>query len=167
MNSSIKLSENSYSEIAQEIYDKGCEKWGPSGYSLVVFANGCFDILHKGHLSLLFRCKQLAGARGAVVVGVNSDSSVKRLKGEQRPILDEDTRCSILISLKCVDHVVSFEEDTPRELIQALMPDFIVKGGDHNKESVVGREFASVHIVNIEEDISTTKIIERINAKKI
>ena len=99
-----------------------------------VFTNGCFDVLHRGHIELLRHCKSL----GYVVVGLNSDSSVRRLKGENRPFNDEGDRKFVLESCKYVDKVVLFEEDTPLDLIKQIKPDILVKGGDYKKESVVG-----------------------------
>lgn len=133
-----------------------------TGYERIVFTNGCFDIIHLGHIRLLQRCKDLAGPRGAVVVGMNSDESVRRLKGLGRPIIDETSRGTVLISLRYVDHVISFEEDTPRQLLETLRPHIIVKGGDYRKEDVVGNDLAMVEIVSLVDGYSTTKIIESI-----
>jgi D-beta-D-heptose 7-phosphate kinase/D-beta-D-heptose 1-phosphate adenosyltransferase len=107
----------------------------------------------------------LAGPHGAVVVGVNSDESVKRLKGPNRPVVDENTRSLVLVSLKYVDHVIVFDEDTPRKLIDSLLPDIIVKGEEYRNKEVVGSDIALVHFVPTVAGISTTKIIEKINGK--
>ena len=103
----------------------------------VVFTNGCFDILHVGHLRYLQLAKDLGDL---LVVGLNSDNSVKRLKGEKRPIVCESERCEMLLGLKPVDYVLLFEEDTPIELIRSIRPQCLVKGGDWPIEKIVGYE---------------------------
>ena len=123
----------------------------------VVFTNGVFDILHKGHFELLAEAKTL-GAK--LIVGINSDASVKRLKGETRPINNQMKRISQLEILPWVDQVVVFDEDTPYELIKRIKPHVIVKGGDYTVEQVVGHDLAPVHIVPTVEGYSTTRIIE-------
>ena len=122
----------------------------------VIFTNGVFDILHIGHLKLLRHAKTL-GKR--LVVGINSDSSVKRLKGNLRPINNEQTRKESLLELGFVDEVIVFEEDTPLETITKLEPDIIVKGGDYNFDTVVGNHLAKVVIFPTVEGHSTTRII--------
>ena len=124
----------------------------------LVFTNGCFDILHRGHIELLRYCKSL----GQVIVGLNSDDSVKRLKGESRPINNQEDRKLMLESCKFVDSVVIFNEDTPYDLIKKFNPDIIVKGGDYNKSEVVGNDLATVHIFNTVNGYSTTKIIKNL-----
>jgi len=156
------LESESYKELCESIRAEGRKKYGSQGYSRVVFANGVFDLLHLGHLSLLNECRILAGPNGAVVVGVNSDASVKRIKGPNRPILDEVTRCSTLIFMKPVDHVLTFDEDTPLELVEVLRPDVIVKGSEYRNKKVVGSHLAVVTYVDSKEGISTTQLIERI-----
>ncbi len=133
-----------------------------------VFTNGCFDILHKGHVELLEFCKHYKGVSFSghslfprVVVGLNSDASVKRLKGDSRPINNQEDRAYLLQSLKYVDDVVIFDEDTPYELLKKVRPDFIVKGGDYKKEDVVGNDLAEVVIYNYINGYSTTNIIEK------
>lgn len=126
----------------------------------VVFTNGCFDILHKGHVELLKFCKSLGCL---VIVGVNSDKSVKRLKGDTRPVNSETDRVEILKAIKYVDHVHIFEEDTPYDLIKKIQPDIIVKGGDYNKEDVVGADLCEVVIFNYLDGYSTTKTIKNIS----
>jgi D-beta-D-heptose 7-phosphate kinase/D-beta-D-heptose 1-phosphate adenosyltransferase len=123
----------------------------------VVFTNGCFDILHKGHLTLL---KQARSLGDKLVVGLNSDASVKRLKGHDRPFNDINTRREQLLLIPYVDDVIIFEEDTPYELIKEVQPDLIVKGGDYTVEEIVGHDLAPVHIVPTVEGYSTTKILE-------
>jgi D-beta-D-heptose 7-phosphate kinase/D-beta-D-heptose 1-phosphate adenosyltransferase len=123
----------------------------------IVFTNGVFDLLHKGHLELLKKSYELGSK---LVVGINSDASVKRLKGESRPINNEQTRLDQLYCLPWVDDVVVFDEDTPYELIKDIKPDLIVKGGDYTVETVVGHDLAPVHLVPTIEGYSTTNIIE-------
>jgi D-beta-D-heptose 7-phosphate kinase/D-beta-D-heptose 1-phosphate adenosyltransferase len=122
-----------------------------------VFTNGVFDILHKGHFELLAEAKSLGEK---LIVGINSDASVKRLKGETRPINSIMKRISQLEILPWVDKVVVFDDDTPYELIKELKPHVIVKGGDYTVEQVVGHDLADVHLVEIQEGYSTTSIIE-------
>ena len=133
-----------------------------------VFTNGCFDILHKGHAELLRFCKNYRAVsfsghslRPYVVVGLNSDASVKRLKGDSRPVNNQEDRAFLLQSLKYVDEVVIFEEDDPYELIKKIKPDFIVKGGDYKKEDVIGNDLADVVIYNYINGYSTTNIIKK------
>lgn len=128
--------------------------------SKVIFTNGCFDILHKGHIELLKFCKSLGNF---VIVGVNSDKSVKRLKGEARPVNSENDRVDILKAIRYVDYVVVFEEDTPYNLIKKIQPDIIVKGGDYSKEKVVGNDLCEVVIFNYLDGYSTTKTIKNIS----
>lgn len=123
----------------------------------VVFTNGCFDVLHKGHLTLLKEARSLGDK---LIVGLNSDDSIKRLKGNNRPFNNVNTRREQLELIPYVDEVVVFEEDTPYELIKELTPDLIVKGGDYTVEEIVGHDLAPVHIVPTVEGYSTTKIIE-------
>ena len=123
----------------------------------VIFTNGCFDILHRGHMELLKFCSGL----GRVVVGLNSDESVRRLKGSKRPIFRFTDRKFMLESCKYVSKVVVFEEDTPLNLIKKIKPDIIVKGGDYKKEDVVGNDICDqVIIFNYLDGYSTTQIIE-------
>ena len=112
-----------------------------------VFTNGCFDILHKGHVELLEFCKHYKGVSFSgrslfprVVVGLNSDASVKRLKGDSRPINNQEDRAYLLQSLKYVDDVIIFDEDTPLDLIKLIKPDILVKGGDYEGIRVVGQD---------------------------
>lgn len=130
----------------------------------VVFTNGCFDLLHIGHLRYLEKARALGDI---LVVGVNSDLSVQRLKGPGRPILPLEERMEILSALECVDYVTSFGESTPLELISLLNPDVLVKGGDWTRETTVGREVVEgsggeVVILPFVEGNSTTNIVETI-----
>jgi len=123
----------------------------------IVFTNGCFDVLHKGHLTLLKEARSLGDK---LVVGLNSDGSVKRLKGDNRPFNDLETRREQLELIPYVDEVIVFHEDTPYELIKELKPDLIVKGGDYTVEEIVRHDLAPVHIVPTVQGYSTTKILE-------
>jgi len=123
-----------------------------------VFANGCFDLLHPGHLSLLEYCSTL----GRVIVGLNSDDSVLRLKGSGRPIMNQEQRLMALKSCRFVDEVHIFEEDTPIELIRKIKPDLIVKGSEYIGQDVVGQEIASVAYFRATWDVSTSMIINKI-----
>ena len=127
-----------------------------------VFTNGCFDIVHRGHIEMLKASKQLGDW---LVVGVNTDQSVKRLKGESRPVNNESDRKVMLESLDFVDEVILFDEDTPIELIKRVQPDIITKGGDYTVDTVVGNQLAKVVILPTVDDYSTTKTIEAINEK--
>ncbi len=125
-----------------------------------VFTNGCFDIVHRGHVEMLKASKQLGDW---LVVGVNTDQSVKRLKGESRPVNNESDRKVMLESLDFVDEVILFDDDTPLELIQRVQPNIITKGGDYTVDTVVGNQLAKVVILPTVDDYSTTKTIQRIN----
>jgi D-beta-D-heptose 7-phosphate kinase/D-beta-D-heptose 1-phosphate adenosyltransferase len=130
----------------------------------VAFTNGVFDILHPGHLRYLQQARALGDV---LIVGLNSDASVRRNKGPERPITSEDERAEILGALDCVDAVVIFDEDTPAEIIRAVQPDVLVKGADWAENAIVGRDTVEarggeVVRVPIEQGFSTTTIIERI-----
>ncbi len=130
----------------------------------VVFTNGCFDILHAGHVSYLSKARALGDC---LVVGLNSDASVGRLKGPQRPVNPERARAAVLGALVCVDHVVLFEEDTPLKIIECIRPDILVKGGDWAVDDIVGADVVrasggQVMTIPFEDGFSTTGIIERI-----
>jgi D-beta-D-heptose 7-phosphate kinase/D-beta-D-heptose 1-phosphate adenosyltransferase len=130
----------------------------------VVFTNGCFDILHKGHVYLLKRAKKLGDI---LIVGLNSDSSVKRIKGEKRPIFSVRDRAFVLSSIDVVDYIVIFNEDTPLKVIKAIEPDVLVKGADWDKKSIVGREIVEslggkVVRIPVLKGFSTTSVIEKL-----
>ena len=130
----------------------------------IVFTNGCFDLLHAGHVKYLQKARRLGDL---LVLGLNSDSSIRRLKGEKRPLLDEIERAQILAALDCIDYVVIFEEDTPLELITALKPQILVKGGDYLPDEVVGKDIVEslggrVELVTFVDGKSTTSIIENV-----
>jgi D-beta-D-heptose 7-phosphate kinase/D-beta-D-heptose 1-phosphate adenosyltransferase len=131
---------------------------------VVVFTNGCFDLLHPGHVQYLQEARLLGDA---LVVGVNTDASVRRLKGTGRPLVEERARAFVLAGLASVDAVTLFDEDTPRELVAALLPDVIVKGGDYSEQGVVGRgevEAAGgrVQIIPLLDGYSTTSLVQKI-----
>lgn len=126
----------------------------------IVFTNGCFDILHVGHVTYLEKARNLGKH---LIVGLNTDASVKRLKGDTRPLVHELDRARVLAALACVDAVVLFKQDTPAELIKIIQPDILVKGGDYKPEEVVGREYAGeVRIIDFEDGYSTTGVVEKI-----
>lgn len=132
----------------------------------IVFTNGCFDVLHPGHIHLLKSAKALGDF---LIVGLNSDESVRRLKGEGRPIFNEKARKEILLSLRFVDEVIIFAEDTPERLIREIMPDLLVKGEEYKEEEIVGADFMKSYggkVVRIPmlEGFSTSKIVSRILA---
>jgi len=129
----------------------------------LVFTNGCFDLLHKGHLDLL---SNAAGFGDKLFVGLNSDKSVKKLKGDSRPKQNERTRAQKLLELKYVNHVIIFEDLTPQKLIHAMSPDVLVKGGDYKKSEIVGAKHVIssggiVKVVPLTPGFSTTSIIEK------
>jgi D-beta-D-heptose 7-phosphate kinase/D-beta-D-heptose 1-phosphate adenosyltransferase len=129
----------------------------------IVFTNGCFDILHRGHVTYLSRAKALGDE---LIVGVNTDASVRALKGPERPINRLEDRLSVLEALSCVDHVIPFDTPTPEPLIAAIRPDVFVKGGDYRRETLpevglVERLGGTVRILSYVEDYSTTGLIQR------
>ncbi|NUQ82207.1 MAG: D-glycero-beta-D-manno-heptose 1-phosphate adenylyltransferase [Bacteroidetes bacterium] len=130
----------------------------------LVFTNGVFDILHKGHVEYLMKARNLGDA---MVVAVNADSSVRRIKGDKRPINPQGDRAYLLAGLRCVDYVVFFEEDTPAAVIDAIIPDYLVKGADWDISKVVGREVVEAHggrvlTIELTPDRSTTNVIEKV-----
>lgn len=130
----------------------------------IVFTNGVFDILHRGHVDYLSKAR---GLGDVLAVGMNSDASVRRLKGDRRPIVAGEDRAFVLSHLDCVDYVCMFEDDTPAALIDALVPDVLVKGADWNVKDIVGRETVEkaggrVEVIEYLPDRSTTGIIGRI-----
>ncbi len=126
--------------------------------SKIVFANGCFDMLHPGHVSLL----QFASSLGFLIVGLNSDSSVRKLKGSGRPLLSQEEREYMLRACRYVDQVIVFDQDTPLQTIEAIRPDIIVKGGDYVGKHVVGSHVAEVKIFTPVFDISTSKLLQKV-----
>ncbi|WP_457626333.1 D-glycero-beta-D-manno-heptose 1-phosphate adenylyltransferase [Persephonella sp.] len=141
------------------------ESWRKEGKK-IVFTNGCFDIIHAGHVDYLEKAKKLGDI---LVVGLNSDESVRRIKGRDRPVNIQEHRKRVLEALKPVDLVIIFDEDTPEKLIKKIKPDVLVKGGDWKIENIVGADFVrsyggQVVTIDFVYDISTTKIIHK--AKK-
>ena len=124
----------------------------------VIFTNGCFDILHLGHIELLKFCKDL----GNVIVGLNSDTSIRKIKGVSRPIFNQYERKALLESIKFVDQVVIFDEETPYRLIQEIRPTFIVKGGDYKHSEIIGSDIAPIKIFKYLEGHSTSLTIDKI-----
>ncbi len=142
-------------EICQNLRQEG---------KTIVFTNGCFDLIHLGHVDYLRRAKQLGDV---LIVGLNSDDSVKRLKGPNRPIVPQNDRAEILDSLKPVDFVVIFDQDTPYELIKLVQPNILVKGGDYNPDEIVGADLVTsyggkVVTVPFVPNRSTTNIVKKI-----
>lgn len=130
----------------------------------IVFTNGCFDILHAGHVECLAQAKSFGDF---LVVGLNSDASVRRLKGDNRPIQSENNRAIVLAGLSSVDAVVIFKQDTPQELIELIAPDVLVKGGEWSGQVIAGYDFVrsyggQVKFVKMRDGLSTTKIEEKI-----
>ncbi len=134
----------------------------------IVFTNGCFDILHRGHVTYLAAARALGDV---LVLGLNSDASVRRLKGPSRPINSTEDRAAVMDALRAVDYVTIFDEDTPLELIQSVKPDILVKGGDYEIADIVGADFVqarggSVRTIPFVEGKSTTGLIRAINAQQ-
>ena len=151
--------------LSRDILQKKLEELRKKG-NKIAFTNGCFDILHEGHI---FSLSQAAGEGDFLVVGVNSDASVRKLKGEHRPVNAQVSRATLLASLIMVDAVVIFEEDTPLELINTLLPDILVKGGDYTVDQIAGAKEVIANggkvVINpILEGFSTTALIEKIHA---
>ncbi len=141
---------------------KKIKAWKQAGLK-VVFTNGCFDILHLGHIDYLEKARAL-GDR--LIVGLNSDASVRRLKGAERPINPEYARARVIAALEFVDAVCIFEEDTPKSLIEKIFPDILTKGGDYTVENIVGADFVrsyggQVQTIDLVEGFSTTKILDK------
>ena len=139
--------------------------WEESGYS-IGFTNGCFDIIHPGHISLLHHAKNECDK---LVVGLNSDSSVEKLKGKDRPIQKENARATVLLALKDVDVVIIFNEETPIKLIELIKPDVLIKGGDYKIDEIVGAEFirqtgGRVVLSDYKNGHSTSDIIKKIES---
>lgn len=155
----MKTSDKIY--LAETLGSK-IKEWKKAGK--VVFTNGCFDILHLGHVDYLEKARN-KGSK--LIVGLNTDESVKRLKGPERPVNNEYARARVLASLQFVDAVVLFDEDTPLNLIEKLVPDILVKGDDYNISNIVGADFViknggSVETISLVEGQSTSGIISKI-----
>lgn len=157
----------------EKIYDKIIDDnsleerlklWRKEGKT-IVFSNGCFDILHRGHVEYLSKAADLGDK---LIIGLNTDNSVKRLKGPSRPVNDEKARAVVLAGLEFVDVVVFFEEDTPYNLIKSVQPDVLVKGNDYKAEDIVGYDIVTakggkVETIELVDGFSTTKILEKSN----
>ena len=142
------------------------EEWKRSGLR-VVFTNGCFVLLHRGHLDLLTGARDLGDV---LLVGINGDASVRRLKGEGRPLVPAEDRAALVAGLKPVDAVVVFDEDTPGTLLEVLRPEVLVKGGDYGPGEVVGREIVEayggrIHVLPFREGCSTTGLLARLRGE--
>ena len=144
-------------------YLKQIEQWKKEGKK-IVFTNGCFDIIHAGHVDYLEKAKKLGDI---LIVGLNSDSSIRRIKGKDRPVNIQEHRKKVLEALKPVDLVIIFDEDTPERLIKEIKPNVLVKGGDWKIENIVGADFVqsyggTVTTIDFVYDTSTTKIIQKV-----
>jgi len=150
--------ENNWDEAKKQIYD-----WKLSGQK-IVFTNGCFDILHRGHVEYLTEAKACGDK---LVTALNSDSSVRSLKGEARPIQSQEDRAVILDALESVDLVVIFDQETPEKIIKTLLPDVLVKGGDYTPDTIIGADIVTenggeVKVIPFRSGQSTSGIIEKI-----
>ncbi len=156
MNTSLKIVNKS--EALQRV-----AKWQNEGNE-IVFTNGCFDIVHLGHIDYLEKARNLGDK---LIVGLNTDASVKRLKGEKRPVVNEEARTRMMASFQFIDLVVLFDEDTPLEIIEILSPDILVKGNDYTVSTIVGADFVldhggKVETIELVKGYSTSLIIEKI-----
>ncbi len=138
-------------------------KWRENG-DKIVFTNGCFDLIHRGHIEYLSRAADLSER---MIVGLNTDASVSRLKGKDRPVVDEESRAILMGAFEFVDAVVYFDDDTPYELIKEIQPDILVKGSDYKIDEIIGYDIVlarggAVETINLVEGFSTTTLIERI-----
>ncbi len=151
-------------------WNQACEqadRWKSLGYE-VVFTNGCFDLIHLGHIHYLEEAARLGNK---LIIGLNSDDSVKRLKGKNRPINDEQSRAALLAAMYFVDMVIIFSEDTPLTLIEKITPDILVKGGDYTEEDIVGNQHVKamggeVKTIPFLEGYSSSSIIDKIKSQK-
>ncbi len=148
---------------SREEAQKLVNQWAHNNETMV-FTNGCFDIVHRGHIDYLSKAKD-KGSK--LILGLNTDASVQRLKGPQRPVVDEQSRAILMASLQFIDLVVFFDEDTPYELIKALQPDILVKGSDYNAEDIVGYDIlmakgGKVETIDFVPGFSTTSIVKKI-----
>ena len=155
----IILSRDSLKELVRDLKSKG---------KIIVFTNGCFDIIHPGHIKILFEAKKQGDV---LIVGINDDDSVRRLKGQDRPILPLSARQMVLAAIEAVDYVVPFSEDTPEDLIKQIEPDVLVKGEDWSEDKIVGADFVKskggkVIRVKLAEGFSTSNIIKKIRGEE-
>jgi len=157
------LKQTSHKIVSQQELQKRIKSWQSKGQK-VVFSNGCFDILHLGHIDYLEKARAFGDK---LVIGLNSDDSVRVLKGSSRPVNLQEARARMLAALSFVDGVTVFEEETPQELIEYLLPNVLVKGSDYNIENIVGAKSVianggSVETIDLVNGYSTTNIIEKI-----
>lgn len=150
-----------YDELANQL-----KSWRSSGKK-IVFTNGCFDILHRGHIEYLAKAANMGDI---LIIGLNTDRSVKRLKGDSRPVNDQHARSLLLAALSFVDAVTLFDEDTPYNLIKTVMPDMLVKGGDYKIENIVGHDIVEANggkvvTIPLTEGYSTTKTIGKLRVE--
>ena len=139
------------------------KEWRLNG-NKIIFTNGCFDLIHLGHLEILARSADLGDK---LIVGINSDMSIKKIKGNSRPIIEEDSRAKQLAAIEFIDAVILFNEENPYDLISFINPDIITKGGDYKKNDVIGKELMNkkdgeVIIIPLTQGYSTTSILEKI-----
>mgnify|MGYP003510154751 FL=1 len=159
----MKHLEKIYDKILDDkTLDKKLNLWREEGKS-IVFSNGCFDILHRGHVEYLSKAADLGDI---LIIGLNTDDSVRRLKGPSRPVNDEKARAVVLAALESVDAIMFFEEDTPYNLIKRVQPDVLVKGKDYKAEDIVGYDIVTakggkVETIELVDGFSTTKTIEK------
>ena len=151
--------------LSREALRQRVDQWRAAGEQIIL-ANGCFDLLHVGHIRYLHGAKALSGK---LVVAINSDASVRRLKGAGRPVVPQGERAEVLAALEAVDYVTVFDEDTPQEIIARVLPDVLVKGGDWGADQIVGRaevEAAGgrVETIPLEPGYSTTALLERVRS---
>jgi len=154
--------------LTREALNEQLADWRAEGLR-VGFTNGCFDILHPGHVRVI---TQARAACDRLVLGLNSDASVRRLKGPERPVQTERARAEVLAAMEAVDLVVIFDEDTPLELIKAIKPNVLVKGSDYSVEQVVGHDVVTKHggsvvLVDLLPGFSTTAVVERTRVKRL
>lgn len=157
------MKQTSHKIVSQQELQKRIKSWQSKGQK-VVFSNGCFDILHLGHIDYLEKARAFGDK---LVIGLNSDDSVRVLKGSSRPVNLQEARARMLAALSFVDGVTVFEEETPQELIEYLLPNVLVKGSDYNIENIVGAKSVianggSVETIDLVNGYSTTNIIEKI-----
>ena len=153
--------------LSREDVRQQVKQWQSEGQK-VVFTNGCFDILHIGHVDYLEKARELGDK---LVLGLNTDASVRRIKGPQRPIVNEESRSRVIAALGFVDAVTFFDEETPKELIESVKPDILVKGNDYLAENIVGADFVlknggEVKTIPLVEGFSTSNIVQKIKNLK-
>jgi rfaE bifunctional protein nucleotidyltransferase chain/domain len=149
--------------LSREAAKKQIEQWQAEGKK-IVFTNGCFDIVHLGHIDYLEKAQALGDK---LVLGLNTDASVRRLKGESRPVINEYARARMMSAMSFIDAVILFDEETPKELIETLCPNILVKGDDYTIENIVGAEFVMAHggevkTISLVKGYSTSSIIQKI-----